>query len=1156
MSAHAYLKGLLCLLLAVLALVGQVSNGRMEGTVQDQSGSVVADAEVSIQNERTGIVSRTRTDAAGQFQVPALPSSVYVLTVEAKGFRKAEVRSIELNAGVTWSEVIRLEVGSTTESITVEATAVRVNTTDAQIGRTVTTREIDTLPMIGRNPMSLIPYSPGVSIDPGDGTFSRVNGTRQNSNNTRLDGIDANDAVTPRLGLAMTAFNVDSIEEFRVVTNGGKAEYGRNAGGQVEMVTRAGTNTWHGNGYEFLRNTALNSSTFFANSSGLKKPKFNQNNYGASIGGPIQKNKLFVFGNWQGFRQKQEVVRNRTVPTAEAKRGIFRWRTTPGGAINEFDIARNDPRGLGIDPAMRTFYGLYPEPNNTDVGDGLNSQGFRFNNPVFSNNDQFTIKTDYQLASTHRVFYRHSWFKTDSTDNLNNADAVLPGRPQGTQGGTRWGFSIGSDWVIRPTWINELRVGYASASVEFRRPDRPQGPGIITNTFTDAVLLNFGQGRNSPVIDVVENLTHLHGKHTFKGGFVFRRTLQYGFNEAGIYPNLSLTTANNNAPPLTVGPAGLSAAERQRFDWLYADVLGRVGSTTATFYSDLEKFQALGTPRVRNTYFRDYSGFFQDDWKAASNLTLNVGVRYEIFGAPIEANRLQGTLDKIGQLGYSSTFQDVSIQRTSGWYNTDRNNFAPRFGFAWDPFKNGKTSVRGGWGMYYDRMVGSTASLVDGNTPGFAQAVTTFPNSAAGSDVRLRDNPALPAVTGVPLTVPPANRQTSVVVFKPDLATGYVQHFNVTIQREIARNAVIDVGWIRTKGVKMFNWVDLNQPRIYGDFLQSARELQAFQANPAIVPSASNTLVRVFGTPQAAIASLGAGTLQQSQAATLANNLDRLNFTRYAAAGLPQTYLRNYPQFNQVIYGTQDGRSWYDSMQVSFRRQAGALKFSVNYTWSKSIDNTSVDGNGFTAPIDNFNMQQNVGRGAADRPHIVNWTASYTLPFGKGQRWGSNWGGVVDSLLGGWDLGTLGNLQSGSVFTISSNRLTGPSGQATWINYNGDRNIGAIERLGNGVRWLSEAQVAAMTATSAFPGLGEFGTSGRNAFRGPRFLNADAALSKRFALPWEGHRVTLRFEMYNIPNKANFGLPNALITTPATFGRVTGTIGNQRLMQAALRYDF
>lgn len=1142
----------ICTVLLAATVAAQVSTARFEGSVIDPAGAVIAGATVTASNNRTGVTTTVKTNEFGLFLFASLQPSTYTITVEAPGFRKTVLANLELNASAAVNEILRLEVGAVTESVTVEATAVKVQTADAQIGRTVTLRDIDTLPQLGRGPLALAPFTVGVSINPADTTFSFVNGARQGSNNTKLDGIDANDAVVPRFGLSLTAVNTDSIEELRVITNGGKAEYGRNAGGQIEMVTRSGTNQYHGNAFDFLRNTKLNANPFFNNASGVARPKFIQNIFGGSFGGPILRDRTFIFGNYQGRRTAQEVVRNRTVLTPQAKQGIFQWRSTATSPVQSVNIPGLDPTGRGIDPKMREVIALLPDPNNTDLGDGLNTAGFRFNNPAGSYEDQMTIRADHNVWSGHRVFYRHSWQRNSFIDQLNNADAIFPGRPQGTQGGKRWGYSIGSDWSIRPTLINEARFGYQSASVAFLRPDRVAGPALLPNTFTNPINPAFPQGRNSPVHDFADNLIWSRNKHTFKFGFTTRQVLQYGWNEAGIYPNVTLSPSTFAPVPAGIGPTtGITSADRQRFEQLYNDLLGRVSNITQTFYSDLEKFQAAGTPRVRNTKFGDYAWFVQDDWKIKPNLVLNVGVRWDFFGAPQERDRLQGTIDRIPLANTQSLISDFRVVRNSQWYESDRNNFAPRIGFAWDPFRNGKLAVRGGYGVFYDRIIGATASLVDGNTPGFAQTVQTLAGAQFAVDTRVNQGLTLPAQPSAPVTLQPNNRQTSIVVFPEKLPTGYLQHFNLNIQHELFRNTVLDVGYVRTRGVKLFTWLDINQPRIYGDFLNAFLELDRFRT-AGTAPSANNTLVRIFGTPAAAVTAIGATNLAQGLAGSAAATMDQGQYTRYGAAGVSDYYIRNFPQYNQLIAGSNNGRSWYDSLQLSFRRQSGQVRFVANYTWSKSIDNISVDGNGFTAPVDNANLWLNRGRSDFDRPHSLNYNAIWTIPVGRGRAFGSDMPGWANAIIGGWDLGFLGIWQSGSVFTVGSGRRTAASTAGSWANYSGDRNIGTVERQGAGVIYFTPEQVAQFT----FPGAGEIGTSGRNSFRGPRFFNVDTSIVKKFPMFWEQHTVTFRAEMYNTFNNSNFGNPGASIVTPQSFGRISATVGNARIMQMALRYDF
>jgi len=1136
----------------VFAANAQTSTARLEGMVQDQSGAVIGGAKVSVINDGTRQVSVVTTSATGLFVFPALQPGMYTLSVEASGFRKAVINAIELNVAVTVSQPVKMEVGAVTENVVVESTAIRVQTSEATVSRVINMRDIDVLPQLGRSPMVLAVFQPGVQIsNPADVTFSRVNGTRQGSNNAKLDGIDVNDSVVPRLGLSLTAVNTDSIGEFRVVTNGGKAEYGRSAGGQVEMITTSGTNQWHGNAFDYLRNHILHANGFFSNISGTPRPKFIQNIFGGSVGGPVLKDRTFIFGNYQGRRVRQEIVRNRTVLTPEAKSGMFRWRTPGSTTVNTFNIVANDPRNRGIDPTVaKDALALLPNPNNTDIGDGLNTAGFRFNNPNNNFEDQLTIKGEHDLWSGHRIFYRHSWQRNSFIDSLNNADATYPGQVHGTQGGTRWGNAIGSDWTITPTIVNEARVGHQSASVAFNRPARIAGPMINATLWTNPLNPAFAQGRNSPVDEITDNITFLRGRHTFKGGLNWRYTTQFGYNDAGIYPNTSFGGGQGNNVPTTIGPTGgaISSNDRTTFENLYRHLLGRIEETTQTFYSDLEKFQAAGQPRVRNYKLREKGFFFQDDWRVNSRLTLNLGVRYEFYHVPFESDRLQGTVDQAAAVHGASFIDNLTVRRDTKWYKNDWNNFAPRIGVVFDPSGSGRTAIRLGYGAFYDRIIGATTSLVDGNTPGFAQSVPVRPNSSGTTDVRLVDGITLPAQPPAPVLQLPATRSTSIVLFDPELRTGYVHHFSLNVQRELMRNTVMEVGYIGTRGVKLFMDLNLNQFRIHENFLAAFRDLQANGNNT----SASNTLVRVFGTAAAATSALGATNISQGQVGTAANNLDSLNFSRYAAGGLSQFYLRNYPQYNQVVVGKSTGLSWYDSFQASLRRQAGSLKMNLAYTWSKSIDNISVDGNGFTTPIDNYNLRLNKAIGDAHRAHAFLSSWIYTLPVGRGRRVGADWGGLADSLLGGWDIGVLNIWQSGGHFTVGSTRATySGTGITTWSDYSGDRNIGKVERRGDGAFYWTPEQ----NARFGFPAAGDIGSSGRNAFHGPRFFNFDLSLVKKFRIT-EGHSLNFRWEAYNLLNNSNFGNPGTNLNQAATFGKISAQVGNPRIMQFALRYDF
>jgi hypothetical protein len=1184
--------------LLAFSVSAQIQNARVEGTVADSSGALIPGAKLVITNIRTQVKSEAESDASGFYFFPVLQPGFYSLTAEAQGFRKETVTNIEVNVGVTLRQDVKLEVGTVTETLTVEADSVRVQTTEATIQRAVTLRDISTLPQLARNPVALATFQPGVQLgtSPNDASFARINGMRQGSNNNTLDGIDVNDAVSPRLGLTLNANNTDSIEEFRIITNGAKAEYGRNAGGTVELITRSGTNSFHGNLFEYHRNTVLNANNFFNNNSlqadgtATPRPKYIQNQFGGSFGGPVDipkivhlKNRVFFFYNYQGSRVAQEVSRNRTVLTPEAKSGIFRWIVPAGqpgaGSTQSYNILQNDPRHIGIDKAVATSLALLPAPNNTSVGDALNTAGYRFNAPANNQGDQNTFKTDWAATQNIRAYFRYSWFKTFTpADTLNNAEQTYPGQPNGYQGGIRSGYSTGVNWAIKPWLLNEFIIGNQESSVDFGRVRSLfyQGQTLITpNLYTAPIPTGFGSSRNSPVNPLLsDNVSIIKGKHTWKTGFRFSDILQWQTSDANIWPTLNIGQGNGNAAPGSIGPQSpsIAAADRQRFDNLYNDLLGRVSSAATTFYSDLSTFNP-GTPRVRNFIFHDYGAYIQDDWRIKPNLTLNLGVRYEFFGVPYERDGLQGDIvqNAGGLVNTVGRISDLTVQKTDHWYKNDWNNFAPRFGFAWSPFKDGKTSIRGSFGVFYDRVPGTAVIDPDSTTPGFAQSISTFPNQAAGSDVRASDSSlSLPVAPAKPTLTPAATRSTATLnLIDPNFRQPYVLQMNLTIQREIMRNTVLEVGYVANRAIKLLLDQNVNQTRIYDSgFLKDFNELRAFQANGTAV-SSTNNLVKIYGSATAAINAIGATPVRQGAVGAAANTVDSSStaFNNYANAGLSQYYLRNFPQFQNVWISTNAGRSYYDSLQLSVRRQAGSLKFAANYTFSKNIDNGSGDGGGNTGPLDSYNLTTTRGLSDSDRPHTFNWTAAYVLPIGRGHLVGRDMPNWLDRVVGGWEIGSLGIITSGQPLSISSGVLTGPnttdfgplaSNLGSLADYSGtDRSIGTIERFGGGVRFFTAAQLGLFSV----PAPGSTGNSGRNTFRGPGFFDTDLSIVKIFR-PTEKTRVIFRAEAYNLLNTVNFSPPSVNLQTPQTFGIISSTpvgAGNQsgaRILQGALRFEF
>ena len=367
------------------------------------------------------------------------------------------------------------------------------------------------------------------------------------------------------------------------------------------------------------------------------------------------------------------------------------------------------------------------------------------------------------------------------------------------------------------------------------------------------------------------------------------------------------------------------------------------------------------------------------------------------------------------------------------------------------------------------------------------------------------------------------------------------------------------MGYVGNRGLKLFFNQDLDQARFTPGFVNDVKEIANNLSTLGNV-SPNNALVKIFGTASAAVSALNSSNFQTNQLRNITDALDRTNNTRYAAAGLTQFYMRNYPQFFQLYYGTNAGLSWYNSLQASLRHQTKSLRIFANYTFSKSLDNTNAEGNGSTDPIDSFNLGLNKGRSDFDRAHVFNLQSSYTLPVGKGHAFGGNMPRWANTLIGGWDLGGLCIWESGAALTATTNpaRYTATSfNTASWYNYSGARDIGSVRRKVDGYDGIYYFDPNTDFAKFSYPGMGDYGNAGRGTFRGPRFFNIDASLVKSFAIT-ERKRLVFRAEAYNLINNVNFALTSASfdLTSRATFGKISGVASNPRLLQGALRFEW
>jgi hypothetical protein len=1133
-----------------ISLKAQTGSLRLEGIVWDPSGNIISGAQLTAVEESTEQASATVSDNDGYYRFLVLQPGVYTVTAKAKGFKDVVHRHIFLYTLETASENFTFEVSAIDKEI---GPGERPQLLDSDIAGSYSRSEIEAVPLVNRDPLALLVLQPGVQIAGGNESKSTVNGARRGMNAIRMDGLSITDTASPVITSSLLPVNPSFITGFRITTTGSNAELGGSGGAQVATVSRAGTKKWSGTIYDFFRNKNMNARDYFNTSFGLSPPRLTRNIFGGSVSGPI-KGKSLLFADFEGNRTDQEFVRNRTVLTPIAKTGVFQWfmpddATRDSTTVRTFNIAASDPLNLGINPAVAAILAKLPDPNNFAIGDGLNTGGFRFKNPTYFQREHADARFDRDLNDIHRIFARFNLDRTDATDVANNADAPFPDAPSGTFVNNSWGVAVGSNYTLSPDKINELRVGYLRSATDLKRPARTAGPMLLANSWTNPLDPSFPGSSNSSLFEITDNFSHALRLHTLKYGINFRRTQLGSVDNSGIYPNITLGTNNGNAPSSAIGPSlqsEISETDRQSFEKLYNDLLGRIESVSRTFNSNPAAVLPAGTGSKRSYASQEYDGFIQDTWRIKPTFTLNLGLRFEMSTAPKEADGIQGVLDQAAQISTTAHISNFKLIPGSKGYSSLK-DFAPRAGFSWDIFGSGTMVLRGAYGIYYDRPIGGLTRFIDKNGYGFSQTVTTNPNKT-GTDVRFSSALALPALPGVQASQPPDTRSSSVAVWDPNLRTPRIYQFNLTLQKRFA-GALLEASYVGTRGKKLFQYLNLNQTKTDGDFLNSFNQLKALRDLGTPVP-AGNTLVRIFGSPVAAFNALGGSNFDSGQVGIAADTLDRDYFGKYAAAGVSDFYIRNFPQFNVFLFGTNAAESSYDSLQIGIRKSTSHYHLRAFYTWSKALDSTSSDGLDYTSPSNSFNPTRDRALSDFDRTHVMNVAWDYAIPAWRDLEGDYDAPAWIRAFIGGWNLGTLWTWESGAHFSVNSGLQNQYAGVSSLANFSGNRNQGHTFNLQGTIYWFYAEQASAFT----YPLAGQTPTSRRNDFTGPRYFNVDALLHKQFRIA-EGKALELRMEGLNVFNQVRFGVPNTNLYDPA-FGTFTTTQGTQRVLQAGLRFQF
>ena len=1180
MTKHSILAVAIVALLAPLCF-GQANLATLTGVVADTGGGVIPGAEVTVINTGTAISRELTTGAVGNYTFTALIPGQYDLIVTSEGFQQHVEQGIELRTGDNRRVDVELQLGQVTESVTVDAQMITLNTENGMIkGDVIVQEEIQELPLNGRDFTDLAFFVPGVvPRGSSQGSFASINGARPTNTNFYVDGFDNRNVQG---GAAQVRPNIDALQEFKMEVSGYSAEYGRMAGGILNMSLRSGTNDVHGNISYFMRNDALDARGFFE----LEKTNLLQNQFSATATGPIKRNKTFFMVSYELQRRDQENTRLSRVPTPMEIGGDFsqtiglshldnqldltddavldrlrsqfviRDRTSRGGCnANLVRRGRNNscfPNDMiplsRADPVAQRLFQEYPVPNMGKRRDLLNYLVVDNDNDNF---DSTIFKVDHKLGENNlagRVQYR-----ANNNENPFAGNSVLP-QFGNTIDDNR--YLAGADYthMFSPTFLLELRGGFSGNDV-FQRgafsdqniiqelgmqnfiseEDRQLYPGIddfpLIRVDNHATL---GSANNLPVITDVRDtqwsvkLTNIKGSHTIKYGFNYNHV---------IYERPGVNNARGNYRFRGFRTGGCNSQRCSNWGSPVADMfLG--------WLHNINVREGINGPDWRQVAM---GAFFNDDWKVTPRLTMNLGVRWEVNRMPWDVNDKMGSYvpefnkivlssdrnlpDNFNELlgdydlaGRFLTADEVGFPRSV--IQTDWNNFTPRLGFAYRV--TNKTVIRSGYGLF----VAGTILNPFRNNLGNIFPYTIQTNYAARNATPNRPPEVLlsdplgtlgrDAIIGGGWL---GNRPSaSGITQRPSQA--YLQSWNFTIERQLPGGTSIEIDYRGSKGTHLIRRYDHNQ---------AIRTREWF----------------------------------------LANRTETGGFTENAQS------LRPNPDWNAINFYNTGSNSNYNAANISWRKRSrGGLFWRVNYSFSKSIDDASrTNGSGatdFANALDRRNLKLERGRSTWDRRHVFTLVGNYNLPFGRGRRWGRQWNSVTQGILGGWQLSGTQTSYSGSPFTVMAanadvnlgesqrphriahgSQAEDPSlGDTRGVNYP-FFDTGAFVDVPSCVDADPEAGTELFCPEGAFA----LGTAGRNILDGPGLFTANVAVSKNFQIR-EGMRLQLRIESFNFLNRTNFIMTNEFRRFNGVGGGFftrTGNIGRgggPRIFQYALKLRF
>jgi hypothetical protein len=1127
------------------ALAAMAQTASISGTVHDSSEAAITQAQVHAKNLATQSERVALTNDAGFYRIDDLAPGTYSVSVERDGFKGVTLDSITLTVDQKFTFNTTLEVGDVLVKVEVNSSMVpTVDTETSTLSNVINHEQMTELPLILRDPYQLVLLTPGVTqSDSNEGGVS-VNGGRERNNSFLLDGADNNDTEVPGILGGITAQNPDSTQEFRVMTNNFAPEYGRNNGAIIDVITRSSTNQFHGDVYYFGRWDALGARDYFNHQidpeTGKVAPKdpYVRNLYGASVGGPIIKDKTFFFVNYEGKRFVTTVTNTSVVPTEAFKSGMFTYTNPATGATQTLDVTTpntingNNATGVGLDSITQRILALYPKPNVNNP-DGVTGELF-FPSESREKDEDGTVKIDHSLTKNNNVSarYIYNWFNDPNPFHMD----FLPGglgalsSHQRTQG-------LALSLISTPSGnlSNEVRFGANRTNLFFGCVGistfdsfgfvDPQGRGAdyaLPGISGAGGNGNFGcfqesnsNSRKTGTYQVLDNLTKVVKSHTLKVGGEYRRVYSNNYTDFAsrqlftfdVFTGSQIDTLQN----LNTG------VKSNDIEDMVGALLGLVNYQTQTQF-----FNAAGAQLVNdNLGFRqrELGIFAQDVWKVRSNLSLTYGLRWEYYGVPFEqhnslsnlfqnssgpAPALDPSIPECG--GFTPcngfTFSPVGPGTGHQLYNDYYRNFEPRVGFAWDPFRNGRTSVRGGIGVFSDRIYGNLISDARGNPPYQPSYLnfTTFFNGA-GPDSQLQNQAVVPTLTPSPIVLDGSGIFPD--LFDPRIKPPRVVTWNFGVQRQLG-NLTVEANYVGNHGTRILRVIDGNLPQ------------------PDLV--AANL---ANGTPP--------GLLQYGS----------LFF------GGPGITSVNNNAFFDTFTDQTTGSSTYHGLQLQAQeRNFHGLQLAAAYTWSHAIDDSSdplapTRHNG-NYPVNSFDLLRERGNSGFDTRHRASINFVYQPAIGRGRAHLSQ--GFAGRALEGWEISGIAAFQTGlpyDIFGPLDTLHTNGADRAAIVNSSVLKAIPATGKVlagGGGV--FTGFNAAAFNPEDGISMPIPWGipsSSLRNSFYGPGVNNWNINLAKTTKLT-ERMNFQLRFEVYNVFNRVQFGKPDNQIAD-STFGYSTTQVG-------------